>query len=95
MRFLPKHVREQVLGVQARAFDLALLEIRRRRLEDFEHGHAFHGPSYAMATSGRRLDVASHQATQRADSFRRSCHIGRLQRWIISSDSPSMKRSRL
>jgi hypothetical protein len=32
-------MREQMLGIQARALDVALLEISGRRLQDFENGH--------------------------------------------------------
>jgi hypothetical protein len=35
-----ERVREQMLGIQARIFDPAFLEIRGRRLQNTEHGHA-------------------------------------------------------
>jgi hypothetical protein len=32
-------MRQQMLGIQARIFDTAFLEIRGRRLQDFENSH--------------------------------------------------------
>ena len=86
-----EHMCEQVLGVQARIVDVALLKIRGHGLQYLEDGHSLiNGGTRTVGPMNYGADVAAPSTTPP----RRSLTSAACNALIISPRSPSITRSR-